>query len=402
MSAYTIMTLKEILEEYRNEIIQEWAHRLHEEVSPRYSDRPLGELIRTTSEAGEAYYFALVHDDFTRMDAFIEKITRMRLQTGFSLPEVQKAFELYRTVLLRIVGKELESPLLLGTLQKINSCLSYTILKFSDFFQSLHEKVIRDYAENLEREVEKRTAELAASQEKYRVLVEDINDGYFVVNRRGLVAFANKAFCDMHGDSMEEVIGRPYQDFVAPESLPEVSKIREERTTTGRSKEQYVYLRRCRDGTYRYTENKVQLVTFEEETATAGICRDITERVEMEKRRLRLAELENENKRVALETLRQLMVTLSHHLLNANTIIGGMVRRCRRAKTRREMAPSLRAIEDQAKRTEIVITALKKVTDVKTASYTPESNTLMIDVAKEIDEALMKGQGPNSDLPPPD
>ncbi len=386
------MTLKEILEKYRNEIIQEWAHRLHGEVSPRYSDRPLEELVRTTSEAGEAYYFVLVHHDFTKMDAFIEKITRMRLQGGFSLPEVQKAFELYRTVLLPIVAKELESPLLLNTLEKINMCLSYTILKFSDFFQSLHEKMIRDYAQNLEREVEKRTAELAASQEKYRVLVEDINDGYFVVNQRGVVAFANKAFCDMHGDSMEEVIGRPYQDFVAPESLPEVSKIREERITTGRSKEQYVYLRRCRDGTYRYTENKVQLVAFGEDTATAGICRDITERVEMENRRLRLAELENENKRVALETLRQLMVTLSHHLLNANTIIGGMVRRCRRAKTKREMAPSLHAIEDQAKRIEIVITALKKVTDVKTASYTPESNTSMIDVTKEIDKALMKGR----------
>ena len=108
-----------------------------------------------------------------------------------------------------------------------------------------------------------------------------------------------------------------------------------------------------------------------------------------------MAELENKNKRVALETLHQLMVTLSHHLLNANTIIGGMVRRCRKAESRTEIIPSLRVIEEQAKRIEIVISALKKVTDFKTASYTTsESNTLMIDVAKEIDEALAKGQEP--------
>ena len=385
------MTLREILETRRDEIVREWARRLHGEVSLRYSDRPLEELIRTTSEAADAYYAVLVHEDFSKIDTFVEKISGMRLRGGFSLPEVQKAFELYRTILLPILMWEMEAPLLFSALQKINSCLSYTILKFSDFFQSLHEAVIRDHAKNLEREVEKRTAELAASQEKYRVLVEDINDGYFV-NRRGVIVFANKAFCDMHGNSIEEVIGRPYLDFVAPESLPEISKIIEERVTTGKSKEQYVYLRRCKDGSYRYTENKVQLVTFEEEVATAGICRDITERMEMEKRRLRVAELENENKRVALETLHQLMITLSHYLLNANTIIGGMVRRCRKAKSKTQIAPSLQVIEEQAGKIEIVINALKKVTDIKTASYTSESNTLMIDVAKEIEEALVKRQ----------
>ena len=135
----------------------------------------------------------------------------------------------------------------------------------------------------------------------------------------------------------------------------------------------------------------MQQVTFEEEAATAGICRDITERIEMEKRRLRMAELENENKRVALETLRQLMVTLSHYLLNANAIVGGMVRRCRRAQSMTEIVHPLQVIEEQAKKIEIVISALKRVTDIKTASYTYETNTLMIDIAKEIDEALTKG-----------
>jgi len=387
------MTLREILEAHHDEIVEEWTYRLRREVSPLYSDRSPEELTRTNSEAAEAYYAMLVHEDFTKMDTFIEKISAMRLQGGFSLPEIQQAFELYRTILFPILIREMEVPQLFKALQKINSCLSYTILKFSDFFQSLHEKVIRSYAKNLEQEVVKRTAELAASQEKYRVLVEDINDGYFV-NRRGVVVFANKAFCDMHGNTMEEVIGRPYLDFVAPESLPEVSKICEERASAGKSKEQYVYLRLCKDGSHRYTENKVKLVTFEEEASTAGICRDITDRIEMEKRRLRVAELENENKRVALETMHQLMVTLSHHLLNANTIIGGTVRRSRKAESKTEIIPLLRVIEEQAKRIEIVIAALKKVTDIKTVSYTFETNTLMIDVAKEIDEALMKEQEP--------
>lgn len=384
------MNLKEILDSHRDEIIREWTCRLHDEVSPRYSNRTVGELIGTVTRSYEANYAALVDEDFTKLDAFIERITRLRLQGGFTLSEVQKAFELYRTILLPIVMKEMEPSLQLGALQKINDCLSYTILKFSDFFQSLHEKVITDHAKDLELAVEKRTAELAASQEKYRVLVEDINDGYFV-NQGGVVVFANKAFCDMHGHSKEEVIGKPYLDFVAPESLAEVAKICEERAGKGQAKEQYVYLRRCKDGSSRYTENKAQLVSFGEEVATAGICRDITERVEAENRRLRMAELENENKKVALETLRQLMVTLSHYLLNANAIVGGMVRRCRKAQSLTEIDRPLQVIEAQAKKIEIVIGALKRVTDIKTTSYTSETNTLMIDVAKEIDEALTKG-----------
>lgn len=48
------------------------------------------------------------------------------------------------------------------------------------------------------------------------------------------------------------------------------------------------------------------------------------------KKRLYAVELDNEKKKTALETLHRLMVTLSHYLLNANTVIGGMVRRGRR------------------------------------------------------------------------
>ena len=101
-----------------------------------------------------------------------------------------------------------------------------------------------------------------------------------------------------------------------------------------------------------------------------------------------MVELENENKRVAVETLHQLMVTLSHYLLNSDTIIGGMVRRCERLDSKEEIHSSLHVIEDQARKIEIVIKALNQLSRVKTAPYTAESDTLMIDVAKEIDEAL--------------
>lgn len=383
------MELKKILEDHRDEIIGEWVNRIRTEVSERYSNRPVEEITLTITEASDANFSVLIQDDFSKMDQFIEKISRMRLDVGFSLTEVQGAFELYRTVLMPILIRELDTSLLLDSLQKLNRCLSHTIREFSDYFQSLHEKAIRDHAENLEQMVTKRTKELNESETKYRILVEEINDGYFV-NQNGIVVFANKAFCDMHAYTIEEVIGKPYLSFVAPESFSEVARLCEQRTSTGEVRDQYVYLRYCKDGNKLYSENKVKLITYQGATATAGLCRDITERMEIEKQRLKLMEFENERKEVALETIRQLMVTLSHHLLNANTIIGGMVRRTARAKSKQERFASLEAIKEQTTKTETVIDALKKVTQIKTTDYTSEGSTLMIDLKNEIGTILAR------------
>ena len=68
------------------------------------------------------------------------------------------------------------------------------------------------------------------------------------------------------------------------------------------------------------------------------------------KKRLYAAEAENEKKKVALETLQRLMITLSHYLLNANTVIAGMARRCLKYNSPEDMKDSIDIIEEQAKK----------------------------------------------------
>lgn len=382
-----VMNLERVLKEYRDQIIETWVVRIRADISENYARRPVEEVRGTITQATEANFSFLIDNDPSKMDAFIEKITAMRLEVGFSLSEVQAAFELYRTITMPVFVKELDPPALLPVLQKLNNCLSYTICKFSEYFESLHQKMIREHAEGLEATVEKRTCELAESEAKYRMLIEDINDGYFV-SRKGRVVFANKAFCDMHGYTPEEVIGHPYMDFVAPESRDDLARIYEERASTGQAPDQYVYMRLCKDGRKLYSENKVKSVTYEDRAATAGTCRDVTERMELEKHRIRLVELENERKAIALTTLRQLMVTLSHYLLNANTVIGGMARRSIRARSEADRNTALDIIRKQTARTERIIEALKKVSEIRTTEYTRESQTLMMDLTKEIEETL--------------
>jgi hypothetical protein len=107
------------------------------------------------------------------------------------------------------------------------------------------------------------------------------------------------------------------------------------------------------------------------------------------RRRLFEAEMENEKRKTAIETLRRLMITLSHHLLNANTVIGGTAHRCRRHTTDAGLIESLDLIRDETAKIDVVIRTLKKITEIKTADYTSEGKDLMIDISREIDENLV-------------
>ena len=277
------MALASILREHEDTIVHEWVRRLHESTSRRYSERPMEELFATVSMANAGSYGVLVNNDYSLINNHIEWITRLRLDGGFSLSEIQNAYELYRTILVPIILKELSDSELLMTMNKLNECLFYTTARFSNYFQSLHEGQIQAHARDLEKEVEKRTGELAESESKYRVLVEEINDGYFV-NQNGRIVFANQAFCDLHGYTLDEMVGKPYTDIVAERSLPGVRRLYERRTAGEDPKDLYIYQRLHKNGDALPTENKVKGILYQGGYAVAGICRDITERMQAEKR----------------------------------------------------------------------------------------------------------------------
>ncbi len=287
-------------------MIEEWIDRLKMENGPRYSTRPKEELYITVAAAFDASYAVLVERDYRLIDCHIRWITGIRLMGGFSLSEVQGAYEMFRKVATPVLARELGKREMKEALERVNECLYYTITRFSDNFQQLHEKQIREHAQDLKEQVDKRTRELAESEAQYRVLVEDINDGYFV-NQDGIIVFANKAFCDLHDYTVAEVIGRPYVDFISPESRSEVKKLYERRVEVGHAQDLYVYSRRTRDGRALPTENKVKLIVYRGKTAAAGICRDITERVEMEKK-VRESE--------SLAHIGQLTTSLAHEIRN--------------------------------------------------------------------------------------
>ncbi|MBF0505467.1 MAG: hypothetical protein HQL09_01405 [Nitrospirae bacterium] len=105
------------------------------------------------------------------------------------------------------------------------------------------------------------------------------------------------------------------------------------------------------------------------------------------RRKIYEADLENEKKKIASETLQRLMITLSHHLLNANTIIGGAARRCQKLEPESEVSDFVDMIEEQSKKIDTVIGTLRKLTEIKVADYTSNGHGLMIDIAREIEKS---------------
>ena len=59
---------------------------------------------------------------------------------------------------------------------------------------------------------------LRESEEKYRNLVERANDGVCIIQDKS-VKYCNRRLAELWGGDVAEVIGRPFLDFVHPESL---------------------------------------------------------------------------------------------------------------------------------------------------------------------------------------
>jgi signal transduction histidine kinase len=106
--------------------------------------------------------------------------------------------------------------------------------------------------------------------------------------------------------------------------------------------------------------------------------------------RLSAVEAENQRKRAEIETLQRLMITISHYLLNANAVIGGMAARCNKLHPGEEFEDYLSIIKAEARRIDAVVKALRRITEIKTADYTSRGHGLMIDISKELEALLQK------------
>ncbi len=119
-------------------------------------------------------------------------------------------------------------------------------------------------------------------EEKYKHLVEDINEGYAMI-QDGNIVFANRKYDEIFGYNTGETIGQPFINFVAPESLQAIMKkyinvMRGEEAADDR----YEGVGIKKDGTKVILETSNKVTEYEGKPSFSIIIRDISERKEME------------------------------------------------------------------------------------------------------------------------
>ena len=190
-----------------------------------------------------------------------------------------------------------------------------THLQIRELEQSLREQTakiekanseIRLLNEQLRAENRRVSENLKESEHKYHTLVEEISDGYFVVES-GVIVSANQAFCRMHGYQQADVLGKDFLGFVDPESREDIADIYQKARQEMPHSYLLEYNRLTKDGQCLATEVTAKTTRYENKVVDIGICRDITERIQME-RRVRDAE--------RMAYIGRITTSLSHEIRN--------------------------------------------------------------------------------------
>jgi len=298
------------LEKHQAKIVDAWVNRLLNDQSSLYCRESEEDLRPLVNRGTHLFRQVLDGAPWDELNDFLTVIAHKRLSQGFRLSEVQKSFTVYQQVVTPILIREAPEEDVDDAMLLLGNCLSKTVGTFCDIYQELHEEFMRQHTVELESEVQKRTHELLESRSKYKALVEDIRDGYYVTHE-GTIIFANNAFCAMHGRLMTEIVGVPFVELVAQESRGEVRRSHDPNRASHASS-LLEYFRLHQDGRKLPTETLVRFSFYQGKDANLGICRDISERRTLEQK-IREAE--------TLNALAQQAAALAHDIRNPLTAI---------------------------------------------------------------------------------
>lgn len=180
---------------------------------------------------------------------------------------------------------------------------------------------MKDYAEDLEMEVQTRTRQLRDSEEKFRTLVQKVPLIVYRMTPNRDLTFVNQFSMEMLGIPPDELMGkeRALDAFVHPEDLERVrtgflDAVTNHREWVGQ------YRMRSRQGGIVYVREHAMPVTDDsgEVIQIDGIIVDLSDQRELQEKRVQAEEL---------KTLWEISARLAHEIRNPLTSIGGLSRR---------------------------------------------------------------------------
>jgi len=163
--------------------------------------------------------------------------------------------------------------------------------------------------DQLQREIiERKQAEeaLRGSDEKYRAILETIEEGYFEVDLAGNLTFLNDSLCKILGYPRHKLLGINNRDYTTPETAKKMYHDFNQIYRTGKSTRVKNYEIIRKDGIKRVIELSSSLIRNDQNQPIGfhGIFRDISERLQAEEEKKKLeTQLQQSQKMEAIGTL---------------------------------------------------------------------------------------------------
>ncbi len=138
-------------------------------------------------------------------------------------------------------------------------------------------------------------AALRESEEKYRTIIESIEEAYYEVDLAGHFTFLNDAAVQTLGYKRDEILGKNYGQILNPDNSAQISEVFGTVSMTGKSVKAYKWKYLTREGTEKDLELSVSLTrnSAGRPSGFRGICRDVSERTRAEEELLKMEKLES-------------------------------------------------------------------------------------------------------------
>ncbi|MCJ7774490.1 MAG: PAS domain-containing protein, partial [Desulfobacterales bacterium] len=270
----------------------------------RESERKYRNILETMEEG---YFEVDLAGNFTFVNGSVCKIlgfTHDELidmnNRTFSTPEESKKIykiynEIYRT---GVSAKIVDHIICKKDRSTINTEISVSLIKNKEGTPVGFCGIARDVTERKQTE-----GALKKSEEKYRTILETMEEGYYEVDLSGNYTFVNEAACKILGYGRNEMIGMNNIEYSAPEEAKRMYKIFKEIYGTGIPARVVDYKVTTKNKSTKTLETSASLIRGKDGKPIGyrGIVRDITERKQAEAA-LRKSE---EKYRTILETMEE-------------------------------------------------------------------------------------------------
>lgn len=122
---------------------------------------------------------------------------------------------------------------------------------------------------------------LRHSEERYRAVVENANDGIVIV-QDGIIKYANPRMAELDGGTVDLLIGSPITDHIHPTDVERVTELHRRRMAGEKVVSSYDAVMKRKDGRPAQAGLTLGMISYNGKPATLAIIRDITDRRRLE------------------------------------------------------------------------------------------------------------------------